>query len=163
MNYGREVLRCLAKIQDLAFRAGPARCVECTALINVMLVHCETNPSSRQTEALAATLRAWREECGPQLPAAEFDRQLQRLVTLLFAVPPPRPNDDGPPATRYSLGPRAQEQLALLRADLGLSIVFLYRHFVEHLHFPLPYPDYRASLDDLADSASQSLHQRAGR
>jgi hypothetical protein len=164
MNYGKDVLRCLARIQDLALRAGPARCVECTALVNAMLVHCETDASPRQTEALAATLRAWREDCGPDLPAAEFDRELQRLMTMLLAPPAPRRDDDqDPPATRYALGPRAQDQLALLRTDLGLSILFLYRHFVEHLHFRLPYPDYLASLDELADRASASLHQGAGR
>jgi hypothetical protein len=163
MSYGKDVLRCLERIQDLALQAGPARCVECTALVNAMLVHCETDAPPRQTTALAAALRAWREDCGPDLPAADFDRELQRLMTLLLAVPAPRTDDQDPHATRYALGPRAQEQLALLRADLGLSIVFLYRHFVEHLHLRLPYPDYLASLDALADRAADSLHQSAGR
>lgn len=161
MNYGQDVLRCLGRIQDLALQAGPARCLECTALTNAMLVHCETDAPSPQTAALAAVLRAWREACGPEFPAAEFDREFQRLLTLLLTAPPPRRDDDEqPPATRHALGPRAQEQLALLRADLGLSILFLYRHFAEHLHFPLPYPDYLASLDDLAD---RCLHQNVGR
>ncbi|MDI7269044.1 MAG: hypothetical protein QME96_13730 [Myxococcota bacterium] len=51
----------------------------------------------------------------------------------------------------------------MLRADLGLSILFLYRHFVEHLDFRLPYPDYLASLDELANRAtaeSQRQHAR---
>lgn len=165
MKYGQEVLRCLAKIQDLALRAGPTRCLECTALMNAMLVHCETDASPRQTTALAAALRAWREDCGAELPAAEFDRELQRLMTLLLKPPPPRRDDDeNPPATRYSLGPRALEQLALLRADLGLSILFIYRHFAEHLRFRLPYPDFLASLDELADHATQAVrHQADGR
>lgn len=165
MNYGEDVLQCLGTIQDLASRAGPARCLECTALLNAMLVYCETNPPPDQTAALAAALRAWRVTCGPDLPAAEFDRELLQLIGLLLSAPPPRPDDDDerPTAPRRSLGPRTQEQLALLRGDLGLSIVFLYRHFVEHLRFPMPYPDYLASLDDLAERASACLQQAGGR
>ncbi|MFH2006550.1 MAG: hypothetical protein ABI333_08200 [bacterium] len=162
-KYGKEVLRCLGRIQDLALRAGPARSLECTALLNVALVYCETDGSDRMTAALAGALRAWREECGAALPAAEFDRELQRLMTLLLKPPPPRPDhDENPPATRYSLGPQALEQLALLRADLGLSILFIYRHFAEHLRFRLPYPDFLASLDELADHATRAVRYQAG-
>lgn len=164
MKYGKQVLRCIRRIQDLALRAGPARCLECTALLNTALVQCETGASERMTAALADALRAWRDDCGAALPAAEFDRELSKLMSLLLSAPEPRhDHDDNPPAARYSLGPHALEHLALLRAGLGLSKLFMYRHLVEHLHFRLPYPDFLASLDQLADHAAQALQQAAGR
>jgi len=164
MNYGRDILICLERIQDLALRAGPARCLQCTALTNALLVHGETDTSGRLTGLIADALRAWRNECGTDLAVAEFDREMEKLTQLLASAPGPRRDDeDNPPARRWSLGPNALAQLALLRADLGLSILFLYRHFADHLHFRLPYPDFLASLDQLAEHASQALRQAPGR